>query len=218
MSRALRLLPRTLKVPATRAVSIGHGSEELDPARLLSTRRVGPPLERPDAPVRLLIVWHSRTGMAKQMATALQHGAQSVAREFSQEDDIAIQFQRAADTQVDDLLQSHGYLFCAPENLASVPGEMKEFFDRCYYGALGRICGRPYGLAIAGGTDGEGATRQLARICQGWRLRKSADPLIVRNGAQTPQAIAAPKSCGLGELARCQELGGLVAAQLLMAI
>ena len=29
------------------------------------------------------------------------------------------------------VLRADGYIFCAPENLASVSGEMKEFFDRC---------------------------------------------------------------------------------------
>ena len=55
---------------------------------------------------------------------------------------------------MDDLLASGGFLFCAPENLASLSGEMKEFFDRCYYGALDRIQGLPYACAISAGSDG----------------------------------------------------------------
>ena len=42
-----------------------------------------------------------------------------------------------------------GYLFAAPENLAALSGQMKEFFDRCYYPVLGKIEGRPYGTLIA---------------------------------------------------------------------
>ena len=30
---------------------------------------------------------------------------------------------------------------------------MKEFFDRCYYGALDRIQGLPYACAISAGSD-----------------------------------------------------------------
>ena len=51
---------------------------------------------------------------------------------------------------------------------------MKEFFDRCYYGALDRIQGLPYACAISAGSDGAGAARQTERICTGWRLRAAA--------------------------------------------
>eukprot|EP00927_Polykrikos_kofoidii_P044840 TRINITY_DN38716_c0_g2_i1.p1 TRINITY_DN38716_c0_g2~~TRINITY_DN38716_c0_g2_i1.p1 ORF type:complete len:173 (+),score=28.07 TRINITY_DN38716_c0_g2_i1:59-520(+) len=150
------------------------------------------------------------------MAVAMRRGACAVARELEQERYLFVDLRRAADAQIDDLLSSQAYLFCAPENLATVSGEMKEFFDRCYYGALGRIEGRPYALAISGGSDGEGAARQMARICQGWRLRSLAEPLISRTGAQTPADIARRKVCDETEQLRCEELGGLVAARILM--
>ncbi|CRD90347.1 flavodoxin [Bordetella pertussis] len=50
----------------------------------------------------------------------------------------------------------------------------------------------------------------------GWRLRAAAPPLIARSGAQTPEQIAAPKQVPADVLARCEELGGLLAATLLM--
>ncbi|CPM38579.1 flavodoxin [Bordetella pertussis] len=62
----------------------------------------------------------------------------------------------------------------------------------------------------------EGAARQVERICTGWRLRAAAPPLIARSGAQTPEQIAAPKQVPADVLARCEELGGLLAATLLM--
>ena len=63
------------------------------------------------------------------------------AAELAPEAGFAVTLKRAANAGVDDLLASGGFLFCAPENLASLSGEMKEFFDRCYYGALDRIRG-----------------------------------------------------------------------------
>lgn len=54
----------------------------------------------------------------------------------------------------------------------------KEFFDRCYYGALTRLNGRLYGCAIAAGSDGAGAAAQMQRICRGWRLKPVADPRL----------------------------------------
>ncbi|CAE7459957.1 fldA [Symbiodinium sp. CCMP2456] len=189
-----------------------------DPAGLLQTRRLGPPLEKPDA-MRLLIVWHSRTGMAKQMAEALYTGALKAMQDMeAAETDFAIDLLRAQDAQVSDLLSAHGFLFCAPENLASMSGEMKEFFDRCYYGALGRLNGRPFALAVCGGSDGEGAANQMARICRGWRLKNLAVPLILRSGAQTPEAVAAAKVLDTSGTEKCMDLGGLMAAHMLLGV
>ncbi|MBO9357172.1 flavodoxin family protein [Bordetella petrii] len=164
---------------------------------------------------QLLIVWHSRTGAARQMARALARGARQAGIALELADRLRVSARRARGVEPADLLAADGYLFCAPENLASLSGEMKECFDRCYYGVLDRIQGRPYALAISAGSDGAGAARQADRICTGWRLRAVAPALIERNGAQTPEAILAPKTVPLAALQRCEELGGLLAATLL---
>lgn len=122
----------------------------------------------------------------------------------------------ATEAQWQDLLDASGYLFCAPENLATLSGAMKEFFDRCYYPVLGRIAGRPYAQMICAGSDGEGAARQLARIATGWRLREVQSPLIVCTHAQTPEAILADKVIAPDDLARCAELGAALGAGLAM--
>jgi len=144
----------------------------------------------------LTIVWHSRTGAAQAMALAALAGAGSGARLVA-----------AAEANPDSLLGSLGYLFICPENLATVSGAMKEFFDRCYYPLLGRIEGRPYATAIAAGSDGRGAEAQIDRIVTGWRLRRVAEGLIVNLGAQSPESILAPKSVAPKCLARCRDLG-----------
>lgn len=165
---------------------------------------------------QLLIVWHSRTGAARQMAEAAGRGAQSAARELEQESDLRVLLRRASEVLADELLASHAYLFCAPENLASLSGEMKEFFDRNYYAVLDRIQGLPYACAISAGSDGSGAARQVERICTGWRLNPVAPPLIVNMGAQTAEQILAPKRVAQVDLAKCEELGGLLAGTLLL--
>ena len=118
---------------------------------------------------------------------------------------------RAGDVTPDEILGAAGYLFICPENLATMSGEMKEMFDRCYYPALGRIEGRPYATAIAAGTDGEGAQRQIDRIATGWRLRRVAEPMIINTAAQTPEQILAPKSIDDASLVKCRELGRALA-------
>ena len=159
------------------------------------------------------------------MANALEQGASAAASEMEATATLTVQKKRACDATVDDVLRASGYIFCAPENLASTSGEMLEFFHRTYYhafsadelGETSRLLGRPYGVAIAAGSDGQAAARQMERICRGWRLRLVAEPLIYRNGqAQTKEQILRPKRCPAEVEERCAELGGLVAATLLL--
>jgi len=87
---------------------------------------------------RLLIVWHSMTGGAAQMASAAAVGARAGANDEtdSAQASVLVQLQPARHTTADDVLAADGYLFVAPENLASMAGAMKDFFDRIYYAAL----------------------------------------------------------------------------------
>ncbi|MDP3489007.1 MAG: NAD(P)H-dependent oxidoreductase [Phenylobacterium sp.] len=159
----------------------------------------------------LLIVHHSRTGGARQMAEAAAASARDTG-------DVEVRFLEAPSATAVDVLEAHGYLFVCPENLAAITGEMKAFFDQTYYPVLGKIEGRPYALMVCAGSDGENAVRQMARIATGWRLRPVADPIIVCTHAQTPEAILAEKQIGAADLARCGELGAALAAGLAMGI
>ena len=152
----------------------------------------------------LLIVFHSRTGGARQMAAAAARGA-------GVEADVQVRLVKASDSQSSDVLAADGYIFATPENLAALAGVMKEFFDRTYYDALDRINGRPYAAMICAGSDGENAARQIARIATGWRLRAVAEPLIVCTHAQTPEAILAPKVIAADDLSRCHDIGAALA-------
>ena len=155
----------------------------------------------------LLIVWHSRTGAARAMAEAAWQGARG-------EGEARLLAADAAGA--DDMLAAQGYIFACPENLATMSGAMKEFFDRCYYPLLGRIEGRAYATLIAAGSDGSGAQRQIDRIATGWRLRRIAEAVIVNTAAQTAKAILAPKAVAAAELERCRALGQAIAAGLTM--
>lgn len=155
----------------------------------------------------LLIVWHSRTGGARQMAEAAARAAGAVG-------EVSVILTRAEKTSADDLLQADGYLFVAPENLASLSGPMKDFFDRNYYPVLDRLNGRPYALLVCAGSDGSGAERQMRRICTGWRLREVAPAIVVNTDAQTRERILAPKAIAEDQLARCAEAGAALAAGL----
>ncbi len=156
---------------------------------------------------KLAIIWHSRTGAAEALAHAAAQGAGAGAILVGCED---------ATTEV--LLGAGAYLFVCPENLGSMSGAMKEMFDRAYYPLLGRIEGRAYATIIAAGSDGRGAQAQVDRIVTGWRLRRVADGMIVNLGAQSPDAILAPKNVDDSALFSCHELGQVLAQGLEMGI
>ncbi|MEJ8849848.1 flavodoxin family protein [Variovorax rhizosphaerae] len=159
----------------------------------------------------LLIVYHSMTGGSEQMAHAAADGAR-------EEAGVHVRLLRASEAGPEDVLGADGYLFATPENLASMAGLMKDFFDRCYYAALDRLNGRPYLALICAGSDGQNALRQLERIATGWRLKQVAPTLIVCTHAQTPEAILRPKQIGPADLAQCRELGAALAAGLALGI
>jgi len=160
---------------------------------------------------QLLIVYHSLTGGTEQMARAATAGAATEA-------EVETRLLQACDAGADDVLAADAYIFATPENLAAISGQLKDFFDRCYYPALDRINGRAYGILVCAGSDGQNAVRQIERIATGWRLKTVAEPLIVCTHAQTPEAILAPKHIAAPDLERCHELGAALAAGLAMGV
>jgi len=162
-------------------------------------------------PKTLLVVYHSMTGGTRQMAEAAQAGA-------AEEGGVAVRLLQAAQAGPDDVLAADGYLFATPENLAAISGQLKDFFDRCYYPVLDRINGRPYACLICAGSDGQNAVRQIERIATGWRLKAVAGPLIVCTHAQTPEAILALKHIGADDLERCRTLGQAMATGLALGV
>lgn len=159
----------------------------------------------------LLIVYHSLTGGTRQMAEAARAGAAGEAA-------CAVRMLHAAQAGPHDVLAADGYVFATPENLAAMSGQLKDFFDRSYYGVLDQVNGRPYASLVCAGSDGSNAARQIARIATGWRLKPVAEPLIVCTHAQTPEAILAPKQIGDEDLERCRALGEALAAGLVLGV
>jgi NAD(P)H-dependent FMN reductase len=162
-------------------------------------------------PKTLLIVYHSMTGGTRQMAEAARAGA-------ALDGGVAVRLLHAAQAGPDDVLGADGLVFATPENLASMSGQLKDFFDRSYYAVLDQVNGRPYATLVCAGSDGHGAVRQIERIATGWRLRAVAEPVIVCTHAQTKEAILAPKHFGTEDLERCRALGEAMATGLALGV
>ncbi len=177
----------------------------------------------------LLIVWCSRTGASAALARACADAAGSefgLASGFKAGSNGAgqasINFrvvcERCDEVRSETLLSAHAFVFVCPENLGTMAGAMKEFFDQNYYLALEKLNGRGYACIVAAGSDGQGAVRQIERIALGWRLKKMADSVIVNTQAQSPEDIWATKILSLEQLRPAQELGQLAATGLMLGI
>ena len=164
---------------------------------------------------KLLIVWCSTTGGTRQMAEAAELGARGA---LGPGDRVEIARMPAAVAAASDVLAADGLVIATPEHLGSMAGPMKDFLDRIYYPCLDRVNGRPWVLLVCAGSDGTGTIRQAEQIATGLRLKRVAEPVLVMTYAQTPEAILAPKTIGLEDLARCERTAALLAAGLAAGI
>ncbi len=146
---------------------------------------------------QLLVVYHSQTGRTERLVGAAVEGCRDPAIEG-----VATACLRALEAGPEDLIGADGLLVATPENFGYLAGAMKDFFDRTYYPAQGRVEGLPFAVIISAGNDGSGALRALRRIASGFPLREVQEPVIVRGEPADP------------DLRRCRELGMTLAAAL----
>ena len=151
---------------------------------------------------QLLIVWHSQLGGTAQMAEAARDGALGIP-------DIAVVHRKAQDAGIADLLRCDALLIATSENVGSLAGMTKDFFERVFYPCEHRVEGKPYSVIVCAGSDGTGAMFQTDRIATGLRLRKVLPGVIYKSGL-TAQVQTIPA----GVLAQCSELGATLAAGL----
>ncbi|HXH03194.1 MAG TPA: flavodoxin family protein [Candidatus Competibacteraceae bacterium] len=147
----------------------------------------------------LLIVYHSQTGHTQAMAEAVLRGAQK-------EEGVEVRIKRALEAGLDDLLWADGVIFGTPENFGYMSGALKDFFDRTFYPAQGKVEGLPYAVFISAGNDGSGALFNIERIARGYPLKPVAEPIIAK-GELTEEALAC-----------CEELGEAMAAGVALGI
>jgi multimeric flavodoxin WrbA len=141
----------------------------------------------------LLIVYHTQTGHTRTMAKAVVRGARRVP-------EVETHLKMALRATLDDLLWAHGLLLGTPENFGYMSGAMKNFLDRTYYPAQGKISGLPYAVFISAGNDGTGALTSIERIARGYPFKPVCDPIIARG--ELTAAV----------LQQCEELGETMAS------
>ncbi|MFT7686278.1 MAG: multimeric flavodoxin WrbA [Candidatus Azotimanducaceae bacterium] len=128
---------------------------------------------------KLLIIYHSKDGSTAKMADAVYKGAKHP------DVDVSVRMLLAKDAFLEDLLWANGVIFGTPENFGYMSGALKDFFDRTYYPAEGKVEGMPYCIFICAGNDGAGALRSIERIVKGYPLKKIQEPLISKGELST---------------------------------
>lgn len=146
---------------------------------------------------RLLVLYHTQTGHTEAMARAVARGAGR-----PEAAGVEVRLLRAADAGLDDLLGADAVAFGTPENFGQLSGGMKDFFDRTYYPAQGKVEGMAYAVFVSAGNDGRGALEALRRIVRGYPLREVREPVVARGGLDA------------ASLEQCEELGLALAAGL----
>ncbi|MFZ1414076.1 MAG: NAD(P)H-dependent oxidoreductase [Defluviicoccus sp.] len=146
---------------------------------------------------RLLIVAHAPSANTQAMLAAVRRGASG-----PDIDNVAVQAIAPLAAGPDDVLAASAIILGTPENLGTMSGALKDFFDRIYYPCLERTQGLPYALYIRAGHDGTGTRRAVQTIVTGLRWRAVQEPLVCRGAWQD------------SFLPQCEELGAVMAASL----
>ena len=142
--------------------------------------------------VKILVVYHSQTGNTEAMAKAVAGGAAAI-------EAAEVILKRAGEATLQDLLDCQGLAIGTPENFGYMSGMIKDFFDRTYEHARGKVFRKPYVVFISAGNDGAGALRNIERIALGYQFKKVYEPVISK-GKPTEETLE-----------KCRELGQTIA-------
>jgi multimeric flavodoxin WrbA len=119
---------------------------------------------------------------------------------------LELRVRPALEAGIEDLKWAEALLIGTPEHFGYMSGAVKDFMDRTFYPAEGRVDALPYAVFVSAGNDGSGAVSSIDRIALGYRWKRVSEPLIVR-GEPT-----------VADLQRCRELGATLAAGLALGV
>ncbi len=147
--------------------------------------------------VNVLVVSNCPSENTKQLHTAVVRGCQH-------EDltDINVRGLESWDADANDVTWCDGIIIGTTENFGYMSGAIKDFLERIYYPCLELTEGKPVGLYVKGGLDGQGAKTSVERILIGLKWKFIQPPLVMKGDFQ-PSFIE-----------NCETLGTTMAAGL----
>jgi NAD(P)H-dependent FMN reductase len=146
----------------------------------------------------LLVVHHTPSPSVHRMCLDVVDGAGAEGLE-----DVEVVTAAALSATAADVLTADGYVLVTPANLGTMAGALKHFFDTIYYPCLEETQGRPFGVAVHGNSDVDGALRDIGKITTGLGWRQASDHVKVIDTPDTEATDA------------CWNLGATVAATVL---
>lgn len=146
---------------------------------------------------RLLIVAHAPSPNTLRLREAAARGARHPDIE-----DVEVVVMPPLEAGPEDVRACDAILLGTTENLGTMSGALKDFFDRSYYPVLEEKQGLPCALYVRAGHDGTGTRRAVESIVTGLRWKWVQAPLILRGDWQQ------------GFVDRVEELGMAMAAGL----
>lgn len=120
---------------------------------------------------RILIVYASQSGATSRLAEAVERGAREAPS-------AEVRRMHGTEAALEDLLWCDALVVVTPENFGYMAGAVKDFFDRTFYPAQGKVNNLPYALVVRGGNDGTFARDAVLRIARGYPLKLVAEPIM----------------------------------------
>ncbi|MDR5868600.1 flavodoxin family protein [Halomonas koreensis] len=124
---------------------------------------------------RLLIVAHAPSPNTLRLREAAERGAR-----HPDVEDVEVTVKPPLEAGPEDVHACDAILLGTTENLGTMSGALKDFFDRSYYPVLEDKQGLPCALYVRAGHDGTGTRRAVESIVTGLRWKWAQDPLILR--------------------------------------
>ncbi len=117
---------------------------------------------------RILIVYHSQSGVVEKMAYAVKKGIARVKG-------VEAVLKKAEDATWDDLKDSAGIAVGTPDYFDYMAGTVKDFFDRTFYPSQSRTKGSltadmPCVFFVSGGAGGGPAIESLKKIAKSFKF------------------------------------------------
>jgi multimeric flavodoxin WrbA len=113
---------------------------------------------------KIIVVYYSLSGNTKAMAEAIAEGARAVSG-------TQVTVKTGLDATIDDLLGCDAIAVGSPDYFSYMAGGLKDFFDRTYYPAQGKVTGKPCACFVSAGGPPTVVLELLAKICGAFKLR-----------------------------------------------
>ena len=119
-----------------------------------------------------VLVYYSLSGNTEAAAKAVAAGSERVSG-------TEVRVKEATEATEEDLRDCDAIAVGTYDAFSYMAGGLKDFFDRTYYPTQGQVTDKPYAAFVTHGGGGR-AIDSVEKICGSFKLRKVADPVLIR--------------------------------------